>query len=257
MSDLAMPTIPSSFLREPAPPPPSRPADVPEKFWDETERSRPPGRPAQVLRRARAEARYAVAASEPARAAARVASMDRAAAVPSRAGHARELRDHVAASADRARCRAERPAARCRLQPRPGAAGLRACGRATVAGDPGCAGRDRGTATGRAAAAAFRRLRDLAARPRASSGAGRRRISTPAILETLAASYEGVLALHQMMRASEPELLAGDADPAAELDEDAADRDDARPALLAPARPRVHRPRHGRVQAALRRLTQA
>ena len=41
----------------------------------------------------------------------------------------------------------------------------------------------------------------------------------PGVFETLAASYEGVLALHQMMRASEPELLAGDADPAAELDE--------------------------------------
>jgi hypothetical protein len=39
------------------------------------------------------------------------------------------------------------------------------------------------------------------------------------VFETLAASYEGVLALHQMMRASEPELLAGDIDPAAELDE--------------------------------------
>ena len=31
----------------------------------------------------------------------------------------------------------------------------------------------------------------------------------PAIHDTLAASYEGVLALHQMMRASEPELLGG------------------------------------------------
>ena len=41
----------------------------------------------------------------------------------------------------------------------------------------------------------------------------------PGVFATLGASYEGVLALHQMMRASEPELLAGDADPAAELDE--------------------------------------
>ena len=41
----------------------------------------------------------------------------------------------------------------------------------------------------------------------------------PAIHETLAGSYEGVLALHQMMRASEPELLAGAAEPAPELSE--------------------------------------
>jgi hypothetical protein len=41
----------------------------------------------------------------------------------------------------------------------------------------------------------------------------------PGIHETLAASYEGVLALHQMMRASEPELLAGAAEPAPELSE--------------------------------------
>ena len=41
----------------------------------------------------------------------------------------------------------------------------------------------------------------------------------PAVLETLAASYEGVLALHQMMQASEPELLAGAAEPAADLNE--------------------------------------
>jgi hypothetical protein len=41
----------------------------------------------------------------------------------------------------------------------------------------------------------------------------------PTIHETLAASYEGVLALHQMMRASEPELLAGAAEPAPELNE--------------------------------------
>ena len=43
----------------------------------------------------------------------------------------------------------------------------------------------------------------------------------PAIHETLAGSYEGVLALHQMMRASEPELLAGAAEPAPELSEGA------------------------------------
>jgi hypothetical protein len=42
-----------------------------------------------------------------------------------------------------------------------------------------------------------------------------------AVLETLASSYEGVLALHQMMQASEPELLAGDAEPSIELDEPA------------------------------------
>ncbi|MGD9509774.1 MAG: hypothetical protein AB7I59_08200 [Geminicoccaceae bacterium] len=41
----------------------------------------------------------------------------------------------------------------------------------------------------------------------------------PAILETLASSYEGVLALHQMMRASEPALLTGDAEPTVELGE--------------------------------------
>jgi hypothetical protein len=41
----------------------------------------------------------------------------------------------------------------------------------------------------------------------------------PAIHETLAGSYEGVLALHQMMRASEPELLAGAAGSAPELSE--------------------------------------
>jgi hypothetical protein len=43
----------------------------------------------------------------------------------------------------------------------------------------------------------------------------------PEVHATLAASYEGVLALHQMMRASEPELLAGGAEPPAELTEDA------------------------------------
>ena len=43
----------------------------------------------------------------------------------------------------------------------------------------------------------------------------------PAIHETLAASYEGVLALHQMMRASEPELLGGGAAPSAEPTEEA------------------------------------
>lgn len=41
----------------------------------------------------------------------------------------------------------------------------------------------------------------------------------PIVLETLASSFEGVLALHQMMQASEPVLLGGDAEPAAELDE--------------------------------------
>ncbi len=41
----------------------------------------------------------------------------------------------------------------------------------------------------------------------------------PAIYDTLAGSYEGVLALHQMMRASEPELLAGSGEGAAEPSE--------------------------------------
>lgn len=41
----------------------------------------------------------------------------------------------------------------------------------------------------------------------------------PAVLETLASSYEGILALHQMMQASEPELMVGEAEPAVELDE--------------------------------------
>lgn len=41
----------------------------------------------------------------------------------------------------------------------------------------------------------------------------------PLVLETLASSYEGVLALHQMMQASEPALLTGDAEPTVELDE--------------------------------------
>ena len=41
----------------------------------------------------------------------------------------------------------------------------------------------------------------------------------PAVYDTLATSYEGVLALHQMMRASEPELLAGPSELAAELSE--------------------------------------
>ena len=36
MSDLAM-DDPVELPAEPAPPPPGRPADVPEKFWDETE----------------------------------------------------------------------------------------------------------------------------------------------------------------------------------------------------------------------------
>ena len=44
---------------------------------------------------------------------------------------------------------------------------------------------------------------------------------TPEVAATLAGSFEGVLALHQMMRASEPELLAGAEEPAAELSEDA------------------------------------
>ncbi len=43
----------------------------------------------------------------------------------------------------------------------------------------------------------------------------------PAIHGTLAASYEGVLALHQMMRASEPELLGGGAVPSTEPTEEA------------------------------------
>ena len=42
----------------------------------------------------------------------------------------------------------------------------------------------------------------------------------PAIHDTLAASYEGVLALHQMMRASEPELLGGGAVPSTEPTEE-------------------------------------
>jgi hypothetical protein len=41
----------------------------------------------------------------------------------------------------------------------------------------------------------------------------------PAVLETLASSYEGILALHQMMQASEPELMVGEAEPTVELDE--------------------------------------
>lgn len=43
----------------------------------------------------------------------------------------------------------------------------------------------------------------------------------PAVLETLESSYDGILALHQMMQASEPELLTGDAEPTVELDETA------------------------------------
>jgi hypothetical protein len=42
----------------------------------------------------------------------------------------------------------------------------------------------------------------------------------PDIHATLAGSYEGVLALHQMMRASEPELLGAGGTPAAELNEE-------------------------------------
>jgi hypothetical protein len=41
----------------------------------------------------------------------------------------------------------------------------------------------------------------------------------PVVLQTLASSFEGVLALHQMMQASEPALLAGDTEPTVELDE--------------------------------------
>lgn len=44
---------------------------------------------------------------------------------------------------------------------------------------------------------------------------------TPEIHATLAASYDGVLALHQMMRASEPELLGADGTAAGDLSEDA------------------------------------
>lgn len=43
---------------------------------------------------------------------------------------------------------------------------------------------------------------------------------TPEIHATLAASYDGVLALHQMMRASEPELLGADGAAAGDLSED-------------------------------------
>ena len=41
----------------------------------------------------------------------------------------------------------------------------------------------------------------------------------PAVLDTLSSSYEGVMALHQMMQASEPELLVGNSGPTGELDE--------------------------------------
>jgi hypothetical protein len=41
----------------------------------------------------------------------------------------------------------------------------------------------------------------------------------PATYAALAGSYEGVLALHQMMRASEPELLAGGESASVEIDE--------------------------------------
>ena len=41
----------------------------------------------------------------------------------------------------------------------------------------------------------------------------------PAVRDTLAGSYEGILALHQMMRASEPELLADASGPAGGLSE--------------------------------------
>ena len=41
----------------------------------------------------------------------------------------------------------------------------------------------------------------------------------PAVLDTLASSYDGVMALHQMMQASEPELLVGQSGPTSELDE--------------------------------------
>ena len=44
---------------------------------------------------------------------------------------------------------------------------------------------------------------------------------SPDIHATLASSYDGVLALHQMMRASEPELLDAGSIPAAELSQDA------------------------------------
>ena len=43
----------------------------------------------------------------------------------------------------------------------------------------------------------------------------------PEVHATLAGSYDGVLALHQMMRASEPELLGTAGAPAAELSQDA------------------------------------
>ncbi|MEK0081727.1 capsid assembly protein [Benzoatithermus flavus] len=42
----------------------------------------------------------------------------------------------------------------------------------------------------------------------------------PEVYATLAASYEGVLAMHQMMRANEPELLGGGEAPLAEITED-------------------------------------
>jgi hypothetical protein len=43
---------------------------------------------------------------------------------------------------------------------------------------------------------------------------------SPDVHATLASSYDGVLAMHQMMRASEPELLAADGLPAVELTQD-------------------------------------
>ena len=61
--------------------------------------------------------------------------------------------------------------------------------------------------------------RKLGRTRRASSVAGARPISTRSSSQTLASSFEGVLALHQMMQASEPALLTGDTEPTVELDE--------------------------------------
>ena len=143
------------------------------------------------------------------------------------------------------------------LQPGPGAARLRTGGRAPAAGDQ----RRRWARSRRSSRWTGCSSISAAPRPggirRGSSRHGQRANLARRYHATLAASYDGVLALHQMMRASEPELLGTAGAPAAELEPGRSGRDDARPALLAAARSRVHRPRHGWVQAALRRLTRA
>ena len=83
------------------------------------------------------------------------------------------------------------------------------------------------------------RFRQVAAQ---LSAWGRAKLPAP-VYEALSSTAEGVLALEQMMRKDEPVLVARRR-PARARERGRAARDDARPALLAPARAGIRPPRH-------------